>query len=191
MSDATIVPDDKDWTWVLEQPCPECGFVAAEVEVGAVAGIVRANAARWVEVLSGAGVADVAARPRPDVWSPLEYACHVRDVFRLFDTRLHLMLDAGPEGAAFANWDQDVTAVEERYGEQEPGVVAGELAEAAEVVAASFAAVRSDQHDRVGLRSDGSRFTVTTFARYFAHDPVHHVWDVTGTAAPAQLGATS
>ena len=26
-----IVPDDKDWTWVLERPCPECGFDAATV----------------------------------------------------------------------------------------------------------------------------------------------------------------
>jgi uncharacterized protein YfaQ (DUF2300 family) len=27
---------------------------------------------------------------------------------------------------------------------------------------------------------DGANFTVTTFARYFVHDPVHHRWDVTG-----------
>jgi hypothetical protein len=20
------LPDDKDWTWVVEEPCPECGF---------------------------------------------------------------------------------------------------------------------------------------------------------------------
>ena len=24
----TIVPDTKDWTWVLERPCPECGLNA-------------------------------------------------------------------------------------------------------------------------------------------------------------------
>ena len=22
----TIIPDTKDWTWVLQRPCPECGF---------------------------------------------------------------------------------------------------------------------------------------------------------------------
>jgi hypothetical protein len=22
----TIVPDAKDWTWVLQRPCPECGL---------------------------------------------------------------------------------------------------------------------------------------------------------------------
>lgn len=173
-----IVPDDKDWTWVLEEPCPECGFVAADVGVEDVAPIVRDNAARWVTVLAGD---DVTTRPQPDVWSPLEYACHVRDVFRIFDTRLHLMLAAGPEGATFENWDQDATAVEDRYGEQDPAVVARELADAAEALATSFAAVTPDQHDDVGLRSNGSRFTVTTFGQYLVHDPVHHIWDVTGS----------
>ncbi len=183
-----IVPDDKDWTWVLERDCPECGFVAASVAPGDVAPIVRANAATWVGILGADGVTE---RPRPDVWSPLEYGCHVRDVFALFDARLHLMLDAGPEGAAFANWDQDATAVEERYGEQDPAIVADELAAAAEVLAASFAAVTPDQHGQVGLRSDGSRFTVTTFAQYLVHDPLHHVWDVTGASAAAQVPASS
>lgn len=187
-ADDVIVPDDKDWTWVLEKPCPECGFVASTVAVADVAPIVRANAARWVSVLGGV---DVAARPEPDVWSPLEYACHVRDVFRIFDGRLRLMLDAGPEGATFANWDQDVTAVEERYGEQDPAVVAGELAAAAETLASSFAGVMPDQHGRTGLRSDGSHFTVTTFAQYLVHDPVHHVWDVTGETASAQVSTSS
>ena len=27
----SIEPDTKDWTWVLERPCPECGFDAAAV----------------------------------------------------------------------------------------------------------------------------------------------------------------
>jgi hypothetical protein len=22
----TIIPDTKDWTWVLDRPCPECGL---------------------------------------------------------------------------------------------------------------------------------------------------------------------
>ena len=26
-----IEPDTKDWTWVLERPCPECGFDASSV----------------------------------------------------------------------------------------------------------------------------------------------------------------
>lgn len=34
--------------------------------------------------------------------------------------------------------------------------------------------------ERTGLRSDGAQFTVLTLGQYLVHDPVHHVWDVTG-----------
>ena len=78
----------------------------------------------------------------------------------------------------FANWDQDVTAVQDRYGEQDPAVVAGELQDAAEAIAGSFAAVAGDQWERRGRRSDGAAFTVRTFGQYFVHDPVHHLYDV-------------
>ena len=27
-----ITPDTKDWTWVLEQACPECGYDAGSVD---------------------------------------------------------------------------------------------------------------------------------------------------------------
>ena len=45
------------------------------------------------------------------------------------------------EDPLFANWDQDATAVAERYDEQDPALVAAELLEAAEVLASSFAAL--------------------------------------------------
>ena len=96
----------------------------------------------------------------------------------LFDERLVLMLER--HDPAFANWDQDVTAVEERYGEQDPGQVADELAAEAEAIAARFAAVRPDQADRSGRRSNGSVFTVDTIGRYHLHDVVHHLRDVRG-----------
>jgi hypothetical protein len=172
---ATVPGDSKDWTWVLEQRCPDCGVDPASIQVTDVPDLVRENAARWVRVLARP---DASHRPRPDVWSPLEYGCHVRDVFRLFDARLALMLDE--DDPAFANWDQDETALAERYHAQTPAVVARELAAAAEHVAASFAAVEGAQWERTGRRSDGAVFTVRSFARYFVHDPLHHLWDVGG-----------
>jgi hypothetical protein len=80
----------------------------------------------------------------------------------------------------YPNWDQDETAVRDRYGEQDPAVVAWQLSEAAQTLAARFTAVSGDQWLRKGRRSDGATFTVETFARYFIHDPVHHLYDVTG-----------
>ena len=58
--------------------------------------------------------------------------------------------------------------------------MADELAAAAEAVAARFGTLSGVQWERPGRRSDGAVFTVETFGRYFVHDPVHHLHDVTG-----------
>jgi hypothetical protein len=63
------------------------------------------------------GGPEVSTRPDPEVWSALEYGCHVRDVFVIMDVRLGLILDR--ENPEFPNWDQDATAVAEHYDEQE------------------------------------------------------------------------
>lgn len=172
-ADDAIIPDTKDWTWVLQRACPECWFDPGTIDVDRVPELVTANAAAWRDVLARP---DVAQRPRADVWSPLEYACHVRDVFILFNRRLHLMLTE--DDPQFTNWDQDETAIVERYAQQDPARVSDELTAAATQIAASFAAVEGSEWSRPGRRSDGAEFTVESFARYFIHDPVHHLHDV-------------
>jgi hypothetical protein len=171
----TIVPDGKDWTWVLGRPCPECGLDTQSFSREEIPAMIRANAAAWRGPLAAADAAD---RPRPGRWSALEYGCHVRDVFRLYDYRLGLMLTE--DDPLYPNWDQDETAVAGDYASQDPAVVADELSSAADAIAASFAAVSGDQWLRPGRRGDGASFTVETFGRYFMHDPIHHLYDVTG-----------
>jgi hypothetical protein len=78
----------------------------------------------------------------------------------------------------FENWDQDETALAERYREQDPLVVGQEIIVAAAELAALYDTVGADQWHRPGLRSDGAPFTVESFGRYFLHDPVHHLVDV-------------
>ena len=50
----TIVPDTKDWTWVLQRPCPECGLDTQGFPREAVAGMIRDNAAAWQDALTRA-----------------------------------------------------------------------------------------------------------------------------------------
>ena len=171
----SITPDTKDWTWVLDEPCDECGLDSATVEPRDVAELVRESLPRWREVL---GRADVAERPDPATWSPLEYGCHVRDVLVLFDQRVRLMLEQ--DDPMFANWDQDATAEAERYGEQDPAEVADALESAGRDLADRFDAVAGKEWDRTGRRSDGTSFTVATLAQYFWHDVAHHLHDVRG-----------
>jgi hypothetical protein len=170
-----IEPDTKDWTWVLGETCPECGLAAGEVPRTEVAARVRADLPRWEAVLARP---DAGERPTPRTWSPTEYACHVRDVFVLFDQRLRLMLDE--DDPLFADWDQDEAAVADNYAAQLPSEVAPQLVAGGRTIAATFDAVPADAWARSGRRSNGSVFTVETFAQYFLHDVVHHLHDVRG-----------
>lgn len=179
------MPDTKDWTWVVDRSCPECGFDPAAGVPSQIPGLVRGNADAW-SVIHRQG-ALTSARPRPDRWSPLEYACHLRDVYWVFDGRFEMMLaEVDPE---FPNWDGDAAAVEARYDQQDPGVVVDELQAAAQAVADRLDRVADDEWDRTGRRCDGFSFTVATLGQYMAHEAVHHLWDVTGSPVKRGEGA--
>ena len=169
-------PDTKDWTWVLTRRCEQCGLSAGDVQPQDFAQRAFVAAEEWVQILRSSPA--VTARPQPDVWSPLEYGAHVRDVYKLFDGRLAQMLNE--DTPTFTNWNQDETAIKDRYSEQDREVVADELEAAAQRFVARIQSVTPDQYDRRGIRSDGAEFTVVTFLQYFLHDVIHHLWDVTG-----------
>lgn len=178
VTDVAITPDTKDWTWVMTRPCSECGFDPSAVRHADVADRIARSAADWGDALARP---DVRVRPDQHTWSVLEYGCHVRDVLRIMRTRLELMLtydEASTDGATFANWDQDLTAIDDRYGEQDSAVVADEIADSAAEFALAYRAVQDDQWHRRGLRSNGSVFTVESFAAYALHDLEHHRVDV-------------
>jgi len=169
-------PDTKDWTWTLTRRCPQCGLAAGEVEPSEIPERAFVAAEEWVQILRSSPA--VNRRPRPNVWSPLEYGAHVRDGFRIFDGRVAQML--AEDEPTFANWNQDETAIRERYSEQDPEVVADELEAAAENFVTRLSSVTLDQLQRKGRRSNGAEFTVASLSQYFLHDVVHHLWDVTG-----------
>ena len=158
---------------MLSRPCPECGFDATSVHHTEVAERIRNDAADWVRRLAEPGVG---TRPQPAVWSTLEYAGHVRDVHRIFNHRVRLMLDE--DEPLFPDWDQDETARADDYGSQDPAAVATELFDAANIVADTYTSVPADAWSRRGLRSNGSEFTVSSIAIYHLHDIVHHAHDV-------------
>jgi DinB superfamily len=169
-------PDTKDWTWTLTRRCDQCGLSAGDIDPAQFAERAFVVAEEWVQILRSSPA--VAARPQPDVWSPLEYGAHGRDVYRIFDARLAQMLSE--DTPTFSSWDQDETAIRQQYGEQDPEVVADELEAAAQRFVARIQSLKPDQYSRRGFRSDGAEFTVLTFIQYFLHDVIHHLWDVTG-----------
>jgi hypothetical protein len=172
-------PDERDWTWVLERTCPQCGYEAWAFDRREIGAKLRATAAAWRQVLESG---DIVTRrpPVPDGasprWSALEYGCHTRDVYRLYLERLELMLEK--DGPTFRNWDQDAAAITDRYRDQDPTRVRYDLAVAAGKLADAYDRVGGKEWDRRGRRADGVEFTVATMGHYLVHDPVHHLWDV-------------
>lgn len=174
-----IRPDTKDWTWVVTTRCEFCGFDPTLLDRTRIADRITDSVDGWRAVVTRAEAAD---RPNDHTWSPLEYACHVRDVHTVMRERLESMLSVQP--AEFANWDQDQAAVDGHYGDQDPQETADRIAKNAAAFADAYREVGDDQWEREGLRGNGASFTVATLAAYALHDLQHHRVDVGLPATP-------
>ena len=121
----SIVPDTKNWTWILETTMRRVRVRRPHRRaVRRRADGARATSREWQRVLAAGSTCG----PTTQTWSPLEYGCHVRDVFRIMTTRVDLVV-AEPD-PLFPNWDQDGDPVEAAYDTQDPARVAVELADA-------------------------------------------------------------
>jgi hypothetical protein len=118
------------------------------------------------------------------VWSPLEYACHTRDVLAVFEERVRRT--ATTPGQQLGWWDHDAAVVDSRYNEQEPVLVAEAIAANARRFGQSLSDLASAQWDAAAERRAGERFTIRGMARFVLHEMVHHHRD-----AEQQLEATA
>ncbi len=168
-----LEPDAKDLAAAFAGPCPTCGFDVSAVAPSGLADAVRAIVPSWRAVLARAGARE---RPSAGVWSPLEYACHVRDLLAVVGARVDLIV--ATESPLFEDWDEDIAALDGEYGLQDPEAVATELALAAESLAGDLAALTGDQWARTARRSSGGTYTILQAARYVLHDARHHLHDV-------------
>ena len=97
---------------------------------------------------------DVGDRPDDSTWSPLEYACHVRDVHRVYAGRVGRML--AEDDPHYENWDQDATAIEDALRGAGPGERRRRAGGGGRGVGTLFASVPGDGWERTGRRSDGA-----------------------------------
>ena len=165
--------------WQSER-CPECAFDPnafgpAELPV-AVAGLARRYQAPLTRFLTGEDESILLARPSPDVWSALAYACHVRDVLSIFDARIgRMLMEDEPE---LGWWDHEAAVEVDAYEKQAPTAVAAAIAAYAAAFSSTLRAVPDDGWDRTGTRRDGELFTVLGAARFALHEGTHHLLDI-------------
>jgi hypothetical protein len=165
---------------VSEARCEECGFDDEALEPAEIPASVRAFAKRYRAPLTRFirdedGDALVRRRPAPEVWSALEYAAHVRDVFANYDRWIGQCL--AEERPVMEGAGPDELAAQGRYNEDDPGAVADALAANAERLAATIEAVSAGGWDRTGLRR-GEERSVLLMARRAVHEGGHHLLDI-------------
>lgn len=170
-----IIPDDKDWTVVLKEPCHECAQDVRSATPEDIVGQLPQKVDRLLSVLDRSTARE---RPDPARWSEQEYVVHVARMLQVMVHRLNLMLTE--DDPVFPNWDQDQDAIEGNYNLLAPDRAATELRESATDFAARLQGISPHDYHRKGLRSNGAAFTIVSLAQYAWHDVVHHLWDVKG-----------
>ena len=158
--------------------CTQCGFDYDSVSPGEVPGALRSVGETIRAGLAGADVAALRGRPRPEVWSALEYACHVRDVFLLQRDRLYLALVE--DTPSFPRLHRDVRVVLARYNDQDPAAVENQIVVAAQLVAGAFGHLDEVQWRRTLVYNwpePEQTEDVRWLAAHTLHEGRHHLGD--------------
>jgi hypothetical protein len=156
--------------------CDECGFGYASVAAAEVPVRLEGFAGRYAQALAGA--ADVRRRPAAEVWSALEYACHVRDVLAVQRERLELAMRA--DAPEFPPMGRDELVISRAYNAQEPDAVLAAIGGNAAALAAAFGALGPAELDRVGLYPwpEPVERTLLWLGRHTVHEGEHHLMDI-------------
>jgi len=166
---------------VLGDACRTCGF-SYDVARAEILPWLRSDARAFIDRLRQIDTVDVRRRPAPEVWSPLEYACHVRDVLQV--QRDRIVQAQHEDEPHFAPMRRDERAAETRYNEQEPDVVATELLAAADALVATLETLDDAGWSRRGVYNypEPQLRTVEWIAIHTLHELLHHRVDI-GTFA--------
>jgi DinB superfamily len=163
--------------------CDTCRYVYADIEAQALPERFASFGTRYQEVLLPPGRPaewhdSLRTRPEEDVWSALEYACHVRDVFLVQRDRLYITLVEDRPVMAQMYRDHRVTLA--RYNEQDPEEVAAQLNTAARLISQAFAALDATQLKRLCIYNFPARAerSLLWVGQHAIHEGEHHLRDI-------------
>ena len=161
----------------LDDGCQECGFTYSIGRAEIMPGL-RADAHAFVAKLATFDDAAARTRPEPEVWSPLEYACHVRDMLRVQTERV--VLTQHEVDPVFVPMGRDERVVADRYNEQDPTVVTDEVRAAAEAFATLLDGLDETGWQRTGVYNypEPALRTVEWIAIHTTHELLHHRGDL-------------
>jgi hypothetical protein len=162
----------------MSERCDVCGFEWEAVGATAVPERVVAAVDLIASVLRDADDDRARDRPAPDVWSAVEYGCHVRDA--LYNLRDRIMVGVVEDGARpkpmFAAARIDLGL----YATDDPATLATELELAARLFARTIRALTADllAHTIVYPWPREAERSLAWVAAQTVHEAEHHAADI-------------
>ncbi len=155
--------------------CAECGFDGSRLTIGDAVASLRSMDRRWHDAFADTPDDRLRRRPAPEVWSPLEYAAHTRDVLRLHHMGIGMILEG--THPAFPSIPPDPPGADHGYNAQDPRTMLDELATAAGDLADLAGPARPEMWDRTG-EIGGVEHDAGWLLRHAVHDASHHLFDI-------------
>lgn len=162
--------------------CDECGFDYDTGDLqGTVTTLVRQSAECSMALTKAAAGPDsnvVRIRPEPEVWSAIEYACHVRDVLEVQRFRIAQCL--AEDRPVYAPMDRTGRVKEAKYEDQDPMEVAAALMRFAREFGAAARVLQPHELGKLGLYNYPVRAprSLGWLIRHTAHEIQHHRQDI-------------
>lgn len=162
----------------MQQRCAECGYTYNLAAASVAGDDIRAGAAELARLLTATGRTTLARRTAPELWSPLEYGCHVRDV--LLTQRERVLLARRLDVPDSVPMGRDQRVAHEGYAEQDPAEVADELTMAARLLANVLGRLdAADWELRLVYNwPERTERTLRWVAAHTLHEVRHHLLDV-------------
>jgi hypothetical protein len=159
------------------EPCAGCGFTY-DLTSAENSGIAIAEGATTIGRLVTDRGSDVTRRPQPAIWSPLEYACHVRDV--LLVQRERVLLARRREAPALEPMGRDERVEHDGYAHQDPDDVARQLADAARLFANVVSHLDAGDWERTVIYNypAPAERSLRWLAVHTLHEVRHHTADI-------------
>ncbi|MEU4289177.1 DinB family protein [Kribbella sp. NPDC026596] len=170
--------------------CEQCGFNYDTGDLqGTVTLLVRQAAECSMALTKAAAGPDpnvVRLRPKPEVWSAIEYACHVRDVLEV--QRLRIAQCLAEDRPVYAPMDRTGRVKQLKYEDQDPMEVAAALMRFAREFGAAARVLTPPQLGRLGLYNYPVRAprSLGWIIRHTAHEIQHHRLDLTTILAQVE-----
>lgn len=158
------------------ETCAECGFEYDLATAETAAQRIALGAAEVALMLNADG--DLATRQHPEVWSPLEYGCHVRDV--LLVQRERVLAGLWVDDYVCVPMGRDERVGPDGYAEQNPLDVARQLTDAALLLGNVLDRLDQRQWDRTVTYNypKPTEQPLRWVAVHTVHEVVHHTLDI-------------